>query len=236
MNDHQRLTEIWRLELKMRALQGEIKRWEMLLKQRSDTIRDAHLQIQTGEQDHADMGAQLLMWEQEMATLERRIGLVERGIQTGSMQDLEQAQAQIAEFREKVDETEMNYLEGLEFQDQVRFKQAMARDTIQATQRMLTSETEQFERIRSELEPQLESVQDTSERLLNVMNPTVATRYRLMLEKISKPVAGVVNSACGGCYMDLPTELAWTATQRDLIVHCPTCGVFLLPEELEVGT
>lgn len=236
MNDHQRLTEIWRLELKARALNGEIRRWEALIQQRSDTIRDAHLQIQTGDQDHADMAAQLLVWEQDMATLERRIGLVERGIQTGSMQDLDQAQAQIAGFREKMDEIEMTYLEGLESQDQIRFKQAMARDTIQATQRMLTSETDQFATIRGVLEPELEAVQDTSEGLLNAMNPTVATRYRLMLEKIPKPVAGVINSACGGCYMDLPTELAWTATQRDLIVHCPTCGVFLLPEELDAGT
>ena len=110
----------------------------------------------------------------------------------------------------------------------------MARDTIESTKRMLNSETEQFATVRTEIEPQLAKVRESSEEVLEAMNLTVSNRYRLMLSKISKPVVGVVNGACGGCFMDLPTELAWTATQRDLIVHCPTCGVFLLPEELNV--
>lgn len=176
--------------------------------------------------------AQLAAWETELKTLERRIGLVEQGIQRGSMQDLEQAQAQISGFREKVDEIELAYLEGLEEQERIRFNQAMGRDTIKATEQMLTAEQAQFAPIRTVMMTELSDIQSRTADLLHMMNPTVAGRYRLMLTKIEKPVVGVVmGRVCGGCYMELPTELAWTATQRDLIVHCPTCGVFLLPEE-----
>ena len=45
------IDKIWRLELKAARFAGKSNDGKSLLKQRSDTIRDAHLQIQTGDQD-----------------------------------------------------------------------------------------------------------------------------------------------------------------------------------------
>ncbi len=234
MVDHDRLTKVWRLELLCRKYKAEIKDWEEKIEARAQSIRQSQINIRQADQQHEDLEKQLQRWDKDIQTLERRIALVEKGIQSGSMQDLDQAQAQIHTFREQIDTLELSYLEGLEKQEALRFQQAVDRDRIKIHRQFLTEHTDAFGQIRLTLEDKIDRCVTESEGLLVQMNPKISNLYRLMLPKKERPVVGVSNGACGGCYLDLPTELAWTAVHRNQVVRCPTCGVFLLPVEIVV--
>ena len=234
MNDHQRLITVWRLELKARIVKGEINRWQGSIQDRVNTIHTEKKAIHQADIRHDELSEQLQRWEVDLETLARRVKLVEEGIQQGHFQDLDQTQAQIVEYKTKADQIETQYLETLETQERLRFSQALSRDKIKYTQQVLSSTTEKYEVVRLDGETQLDEIFRETERLLEQMNPTVSSLYRLMVVKKERPVVGVVDGACGGCFLNLPTELLWTAVHRSTICHCPNCHVFLIPEAIEL--
>jgi predicted nucleic acid-binding Zn-ribbon protein len=234
MNDHQRLITVWRLELKARVVKGELNRWQSSIQERVNTIHLAKTSIHQADIRHDELSEQLERWDDDLKTLARRVKLVEEGIQKGHFQDLDQAQSQIVEYKTKSDQLETHYLETLETQERLRFSQALSRDKIKYTQQILSSTTEQYEVVRLESETQLDAIFNETERLLEQMNPKVSSLYRLMVVKKDRAVVGVVDGACGGCFLNLPTELLWTAVHRSTICHCPNCSVFLIPEDIAI--
>ena len=234
MNDHQRLITVWRLELKARVVKGELKRWQSSIQDRVNTIHQEKTSIHQADIRYDALSEQLQRWDVDLETLARRVKLVEEGIQKGHFQDLDQTQSQIVEYTTKVDQIETEYLETLEIQERLRFSQALSRDKIKYTQQALSSTTEQYEVVRLDGETQLDVIFQETERLLEQMNPKVSSLYRLMVIKKERAVVGVVDGACGGCFLNLPTELLWTAVHRSTICHCPNCSVFLIPEDIAI--
>ena len=234
MNDHQRLITVWRLELKARVVKGELNRWQASIQDRVNTIHKEKTSIHQVDIRHDELSEQLQRWDVDLETLARRVKLVEEGIQKGHFQDLDQAQSQIVEYKTKADQIETDYLETLETQERLRFSQALSRDKIKYTQQVLSSTTEQYEVVRLDGETQLDAIFQETERLLEQMNPKVSNLYRLMVVKKDRPIVGVVDGACGGCFLNLPTKLLWAAVHRSTICHCPNCSVFLIPEDIEI--
>jgi len=234
MNDHQRLITVWRLELKARVVKGELKRWQSSIQDRVNTIHQEKTSIHQADIRYDALSEQLQRWDVDLETLARRVKLVEEGIQKGHFQDLDQTQSQIVEYTTKADQIETEYLETLEIQERLRFSQALSRDKIKYTQQALSSTTEQYEVVRLDGETQLDVIFQETERLLEQMNPKVSSLYRLMVIKKERAVVGVVDGACGGCFLNLPTELLWTAVHRSTICHCPNCSVFLIPEDIAI--
>ena len=234
MNDHQRLITVWRLELKARGVKGEFNRWQASIQERVNTIHQQKTSIHQVDIRHDELSEQLQRWDVDLETLARRVKLVEEGIQNGHFQDLDQAQSQIVEYKTKADQIETDYLETLETQERLRFSQALSRDKIKYTQQVLSSTTEQYEVVRLDGETKLAAIFEETERLLDQMNPKVSSLYRLMVVKKERAVVGVVEGACGGCFLNLPTELLWTAVHRSTICHCPNCNVFLIPEDIKI--
>ena len=234
MNDHQRLITVWRLELKARVVKGELKRWQSSIQDRVNTIHQEKTSIHQADIRYDALSEQLQRWDVDLEKLARRVKLVEEGIQKGHFQDLDQTQSQIVEYTTKADQIETEYLETLEIQERLRFSQALSRDKIKYTQQALSSTTEQYEVVRLDGETQLDVIFQETERLLEQMNPKVSSLYRLMVVKKERAVVGVVDGACGACFLNLPTELLWTAVHRSTICHCPNCSVFLIPEDIAI--
>ena len=234
MNDHQRLLRIWIFELNSRQIREELGRWNGLLQRRSDKIRQCHLDIKDHQTVIDDLDSTFPKWDDDLKKLDRRVKLVEDGIQSGLMQNLEQAQLQIDEFKLRKESLEEQYLNAMETQESLSHQQLLSKDTIKATRQMLTKESDQFALIQPNLDNELDEINEQSESLLSQMNPAVSKLYRLMLPAKPRAVAGVVKNTCGACVRNLPTELHWVATQRETICHCPFCRVFLLPEEPEI--
>jgi uncharacterized protein len=233
MNDHQRLIKVWRLELDARVVKAEQNRWQQSIQGRSDTIHKEKCRIHQADLQHDELSEQLRLWDVELQAVARRIQLVDDGIQHGHFQDLDQAQAQIVGYKAKTDQIETEYLQTLDVQETLRFSQAMYRDTIKVTQQILASSIEKYEGIRLHSETRLNEIAVVSEALLEQINPKVSSLYRLMIVKKERPVVGVIDGACGGCFLNLPTELLWKAVYRSTICHCPNCHVFLIPENIE---
>ena len=233
VTDHARLIEVWKLELESRDLRSILKGYEDRIAERSDAIHQCKVRIAQGKTRTEELDTVISGWDTDIETLHKRIELVNQSVQLGHIQDPAGAARQIAQFQDRIDSIEMQYLEALEEQDHLELQEGIQQDNILNHQKQTLKITDALESIRPPTLDRLEIIETKTKGLLDTMNLRVSNLYRLMNAKKERAVAGVRNDSCGACFMKLPTELLWTALHRSTICHCPYCGVFLIPEELD---
>lgn len=233
MIDHDRLIRVWKLELESRKLKQDLKTYEDRIAKRAAAIHQCKLRIVEGQEQIALLTTSIAKWEQEIATIHKRIELVNQSVQMGHLQDADAVEEQLSKFQARVDELETLYLEALEEQERLDFQEGVEHDNILNHQQQTLKITDKLEHLRPPTLDRLDVIASESEDLLQKMNPSVSNRYRLMNQKMEKAVAGVRKESCAACFMKLPTELLWTALHRSTICHCPYCSVFLIPVDLD---
>ena len=61
--------------------------------------------------------------------------------------------------------------------------------------------------------------------LIKKVGKEVYSHYKLLVQRYNdKPIVPLIHGYCGGCYMQIPTELL---TKKNEVVTCPNCGRFL---------
>lgn len=233
VTDHARLIQVWKLELESRDLRSTLKGYEDRIAQRADAIHQCKVRIAQGNTRTEELNTAISGWDKDIETLHKRIELVNQSVQLGHVQDPAGAERQIAQFQDRIDSIEEQYLEALEEQDHLELQEGIEQDNILNHQKQTLKITDALETIRPPTLDRLELIEAETEGLLDRMNLRVSNLYRLMNTKLERAVAGVRNDSCGACFMKLPTELLWTALHRSTICHCPYCSVFLIPEELD---
>ena len=233
VTDHARLIEVWKRELESRKLRATLTDHEDRIAQRTRAIHQCKIRISEGKSRSEHLRQVILGWDTDIEKLHNRIDLVHQSVQMGNLQDPIAAERQIAQFQERIDDIELQYLEALEEQDHLELQEGIQQDNILNHQKQTLKITDALETIRPATLERLEIIEAETEALLDTMNPRVSNLYRLMNAKLDRAVAGVHQDSCGACFMKLPTELLWTAVHRSTICHCPYCSVFLIPEEFD---
>ena len=232
VTDHARLIEVWKRELESRKLRSILTEHEARIAQRAEAIHQCKIRIAQGKSRTEHLHQAMRGWDTEIEKLHNRIDLVHQSIQMGNLQDPIAAERQIAQFQERIDDIELQYLEALEEQDHLELQEGIQQDNILNHQKQTLKITDKLENVRPPTLDRLEVIEAETEALLDTMNLRVSNLYRLMNAKLERAVAGVRGDSCGACFMKLPTELLWTALHRSTICHCPYCSVFLIPEEI----
>ena len=233
VTDHSRLIEVWKRELESRKLRSTLKDHTDRIAKRTEAIHQCKVRIAQGKSRIKELHQKILGWETDIEKLHNRIELVHQSVQMGNVQDPTAAEVQIAQFQDRIDALETQYLEALEAQEALELEEGIQQDNILNHQKQTLRITDALESIRPSTLDRLGVLETESEALLDKMNLSVSNLYRLMNAKLDRAVAGVHNDSCGACFMRLPTELLWTALHRSTICHCPYCSVFLIPEELD---
>ena len=233
LTDHARLIEVWKRELESRKLRSTLRDHEGRIAQRAKAIHQCKIRIAQGTSRSEHLHQSMLGWDTDIEKLHNRIDLVHQSVQMGNLQDPIAAERQLAQFQERLDDIELQYLEALEELDQLELQEGIQQDNILNHQKQALKITDKLETIRPPTLDRLEIIEAETDALLNTMNPRVSNLYRLMNAKLDRAVAGVHQDSCGACFMKLPTELLWTALHRSTICHCPYCSVFLIPEEID---
>ncbi len=233
VTDHARLIEVWKRELESRKLRSILTEHEARIAQRAEAIHQCKIRIAQGNSRTKYLHQSMLGWDTDLEKLHNRIELVHQSVQMGNLQDPIAAERQIAQFQERIDDIELQYLEALEEQDHLELQEGIQQDNILNHQKQTLKITDKLETIRPPTLERLEVIEAETEAFLNTMNLRVSNLYRLMNAKLERAVAGVRQDSCGACFMKLPTELLWTAVHRSTICHCPYCSVFLIPEEID---
>ena len=233
VTDHARLIAVWKKELESRKLRSTLQEYEARLAKRAASIHQCKIRIAQGQSRIEQLHQALLDWDGKIEKLHNRIDLVHQSVQMGSLQDPIAAERQIAQFQARIDDLETQYLEALEEQEALELEAGIQQDNILNHQKQTLRITDALETIRPPTLDRLAVLEAESEALLEKMNPSVSSLYRLMNAKKDRAVAGVHTDSCGACFMKLPTELLWTALHRSTICHCPYCSVFLIPEDLD---
>ena len=233
MVDHDRLIQVWKLELERRSLANAMQNLE-------DKISDRSKKIHLCKQRRFDAGTRIReieslipQWEKQLEVLHKRIALVEQSVQRGQLQDADSANQQIERFQVEISNIETQYLEGLEEQDKLDLQRALEMENIALHQAKIVALSQELSLLRAPSMDRVEVIEVETNRLLSMMNPSVANRYRLANSKKERAVEAVLGDSCGGCRLTLPTELCWTALHRSTICHCPNCGVFLIPSPVD---
>ena len=61
--------------------------------------------------------------------------------------------------------------------------------------------------------------------LVKKLGKEIYSHYKLLIQRYNdKPIVPLINGYCGGCYIQIPTQLL---TKKNEIVTCPNCGRFL---------
>ncbi len=233
MVDHDRLIQVWKLELERRSLVNALQTLEHKIAERSKKIHQCKQRRFDAGVRMQEIESLVPQWETQLETLHKRIALVERSVQLGQLQDADSATQQIESFQTEIATVETQYLEGLEVQERLDLQRALEMENIALHQRKIVDLSQELSVLQRPSQDRIEEIDEETERLLSMMNSSVANRYRLANSKSERAVAAVMGDSCGACRLTLPTELCWTALHRSTICHCPNCGVFLIPSPVD---
>lgn len=183
------------------------------------------------DQDAEDAAAAERSAEVEFRAREREIqaleaDLLDRKKQMSNIRDereLKAMQHQLASIEARIEELESRALEQLEKVDQLEEAAEEARrdrDRREAKRSLEISEHEVVDAQATAAEPEIVG---EIERLMGML-PERERRHILRLKKqFPQTVVRVEGTCCGGCFMQLPAQLAGDAERGTALVRCPSC-------------
>lgn len=149
---------------------------------------------------------------------------------SANVKELEAAQKNIAQIREKVEESEEHAIKIMEIleNNEQSFRQLMA---------VLEQKKQEFRRLHKfynerklELAGSLEEAEARKKVLEAAIEPELMEKYEKARARYSdgKPVAVLHNDVCSGCHMKVSFDLRRQAKSTDQSVYCDNCGRFLV--------
>ncbi len=88
-----------------------------------------------------------------------------------------------------------------------------------------TNTLEKMKEIGFKIEFPSRDIQRVRMSLVRRVGKEVYRHYKILMERYGdRPVVPVISGYCGGCFMQVPTQLM---TKKNEIVKCPNCGRFL---------
>ncbi len=185
---------------------GTVRRW---------TVRQQDLELQVG-------------------ALKKKIADSERRLYSGSIRnpkELSDLQAEVASLRRRLERREEELLEAMIGREDAEEEWQKAKERLEAVEREWAAEQERLREEKGRLEARLQEIGEARDALLPAILTGDLEIYRSLRQtKGGVAVAQVVDGACVGCGMQVPSARLQAARGDDL-VFCGNCERILLVVE-----
>jgi len=197
----------------------------------TEELRQAHLDLQTVEQELHQLQARLRDLELENASLADKLEANEQRLYSGTVrnpkeltslqEENEYLRRRKSQFEDVILEVMIEVEESQEQAHSARAHLAQVEERWRAEQERLTAE-------RAELQASLAALSEKRQALRAAIPPDDLETYDdLRRRKGGQAVALLQEGTCQGCRVSLPSSKAQQVRQGDVLVFCGSCGRIL---------
>ncbi len=228
-----RLFRLQELDLEEGKIRRRLSEIEAALGETA-ALRSAREAAEKARERARDLSVRQQDLELQIEGLKKKIADSERRLYSGSVRnpkELSDLQAEVASLRRRLDRLEEDLLETMIAREEAEEEDRTAQANLKRVETEWSSEQGALREEKERLEGRLEEIAADRAGLLPAIPPVDLETYRaLQVAKGGLVVARVVNDACIGCGMEVPSARLQAAKAGDL-VFCGNCERILLVEE-----
>lgn len=211
-------TQIYKMESEKELKPEEISSLKDSLEQKQSGIKDAEVQLKGIQLKHKEKEIMLGTKEEQVKKLQTQLNLIKTNKEYATMVgEIESHKADNSLLEEEI----INFMDSID-EAKVRLDQEKQKFT-EESKNIDTQVKEIEQQIRS-IDAAIAELKKKREELTPLVDKKFLNEYeRILIGKDGQAMAEVVNSNCGGCYMQLPPQVINEINMKEKVIYCENC-------------